>query len=124
VKNHFSKEKREKKKAFQKGGVAKKPKGNGISAEGWQGIKNNIGEADHIALPLCRSLLAFLLCVSLVQAAYFRDLFFPYFILIEKSIHLYSKRQLNVGFVFNYFYEIHSSISEAQTEFCICIQAG
>lgn len=64
MKNHFSKEKREKKKAFQKGGVAKKPKGNGISAEGWQGIKNNIGEADHIALPLCRSLLAFLLCGS------------------------------------------------------------
>jgi len=72
---HF-KRKKGKKESISERRRGKKPKGNGISAEGWQGIKNNIGEADHIALQLCRSLLAFLLCVSLVQAAYFCDLFF------------------------------------------------
>jgi len=55
--------------------VAKKPKGNGISAEGWQGIINKNDEADLFALPLCRSLL-FFLKQGFVVAAYFCDLFF------------------------------------------------
>jgi hypothetical protein len=37
--NIFTKKKTEKKESNQKGGGAKKPKGNGISAEGWQGKK-------------------------------------------------------------------------------------
>jgi len=59
-----------------------------------------------------------------VSAAYFCDLFFPYFILIEKSNLLYAKHQLNVVFVYYFFYEINSIIGEAKTECCICIQAG
>jgi hypothetical protein len=46
---HFPKEKTEKKKAASQCGHGEKPKGNGISPEGW------IGEAR--ANPLCRSLL-------------------------------------------------------------------
>jgi hypothetical protein len=75
---HF-KRKKGKKESISERRRGKKPKGNGISAEGWQGTKNNIGEADLTALPLCRSLLAFLLCAGLVAAAYFCDLFFPSF---------------------------------------------
>jgi hypothetical protein len=37
--NIFTKKKTEKKESSQRGGEAKKPKGNGISAEGWQGKK-------------------------------------------------------------------------------------
>lgn len=54
----FSKEKnRKKRKPFKQGGQAEKPKGNGISPEGWQGKHYQLGEATIFALPLCRSLL-------------------------------------------------------------------
>ncbi|MDD3437550.1 MAG: hypothetical protein PHC64_10400 [Candidatus Gastranaerophilales bacterium] len=36
-KNFFTKKKTEKKESFLIGGVGNSPKGNGISAEGWQG---------------------------------------------------------------------------------------
>jgi hypothetical protein len=38
--NIFTKKKTEKKESIQRGGEAKKPKGNGISAEGKKGKKN------------------------------------------------------------------------------------
>lgn len=92
---HF-KRKNGKKESISERRRGKKPKGNGISAEGWQGTKNNIGEADLTALPLCRSLLAFLK-QSFVIAAYFCDLFFPYFILIEKINSLNEYQLSEVG---------------------------
>jgi hypothetical protein len=60
--NHFSKRKTGKKKASNQGGQWQKPKGNGISPEGWQG-KKIIRRSHLIALPLCRSLLVEL-CVA------------------------------------------------------------
>ncbi|RBI91753.1 hypothetical protein DSC47_10705 [Elizabethkingia miricola] len=53
----FPKQKKQKKKkAFNQGGQAEKPKGNGINPEGWQG--NTTTRRSHLfALPLCRSLL-------------------------------------------------------------------
>jgi len=53
----FPKEKnRKKRKPFNQGGQAEKPKGNGISPEGWQG--NTATRRSHLfVLPLCRSLL-------------------------------------------------------------------
>ena len=55
----FTKKKTEKKESIQRGGEGKRPKGNGISAEGWQG-KKIILRSTFNALPLCRSLLGFL----------------------------------------------------------------
>lgn len=46
----FSKEKnRKKRKPFEQGGQAQKPKGNGISPEGWQG--NTTTRRSHLYLP-------------------------------------------------------------------------
>jgi len=53
----FSKEKTEKKKAVPPRRTSGKPKGNGISPEGWQGNTQKLGEASSFALPLCRKLL-------------------------------------------------------------------
>lgn len=42
--NFFTKKKTEKKESRFKGGGAKKPKGNGISPEGWQGNENHFAK--------------------------------------------------------------------------------
>jgi len=42
--NFFTKKKTEKKESHSSGGVAKNPKGNGISPEGWQGKKINLAK--------------------------------------------------------------------------------
>jgi len=53
----FSKTKKQKKrKPFNQGGQAEKPKGNGISPEGWQG-NTKYSAKPPFALPLCRKLL-------------------------------------------------------------------
>ncbi|WP_185242055.1 hypothetical protein [Elizabethkingia anophelis] len=54
----FPKEKnRKKRKPFKQGGQTEKPKGNGISPEGWQGNTTTRRSHLNFALPLCRSLL-------------------------------------------------------------------
>ncbi|MCD8556020.1 MAG: hypothetical protein LRY59_05235, partial [Bacteroides graminisolvens] len=49
--------KQKKRKPFNQGGQAEKPKGNGISPEGWQGKTTTRRSHHNFALPLCRKLL-------------------------------------------------------------------
>ena len=55
-KKNFQNKKEKKKKAGTSRRTIAKPKGNGISPEGWQGnAEQQPGEATLCALPLCRN---------------------------------------------------------------------